>query len=783
MKKLDVRLFRMIKHSKGQFISIVAIVAAALCVYVLFSLTTLNVNAAADDYYSVTNINDIQVQLVKLPQSVLHELYAIEGVKEVQGRLSFDVPLKVLDENEKVMVRILSIPESGEKINRLYRFGSTSGMPGEQEAVVLQQFASARGIEPGDTLMPTINGIDRPLKVIDIAASSEFIYLMENEQALLPNPERFGILYVSEKFAQNVYGFGGFYNEVLVTIEDQGKIDDIINALEKKLDPYGVKKVTKLKDLLSHNVLTQKMDGIEKMSAVMPAMFLFVGAIIIVIMLSRIVNNDRIPIGVIKGLGYRNVDVLSHYTKYVLAIGFLGSFIGIIGGYLLAGPLSEVFVYYFNIPFVTVKIYPSFILSAIVMTSVFCVASGLLGARGVLSISPADAMRPEAPKSGKRILLERVRFVWQRISFSWKMVIRNVMRTKRRFAFLVLGLAMAYGINTVPLYMANAMPVMFKIQYETYQKMDYVVDFNRPLNASAIQSLYHAIDASRIEGRLEFPFELSNGWYKKGTVVVGVEKDSQFYQFFDTKDRQVEPSPDSIMVTEGLARALHVKVGDPVKIKNFIPGKSDIWLPVSQIVRQYLGSNAFMDIETMQRLMLDKQMISGVALSSEADVKSALEDYQNIASVRSTSDVKDSFAEYLNTVIVAVNAYMLFGGILGFSIIYNATVIGISERKMEFSSLRVMGFDKSDVFKIVTRENALLAVCAILVGIPLGIGMIQAMSVAFSSDMITFPILLPPKIFVTAAIAMGFFVVIAQLASRKKIVQLDFIEALKSRIS
>jgi putative ABC transport system permease protein len=133
--------------------------------------------------------------------------------------------------------------------------------------------------------------------------------------------------------------------------------------------------------------------------------------------------------------------------------------------------------------------------------------------------------------------------------------------------------------------------------------------------------------------------------------------------------------------------------------------------------------------------------------------------------------------------IIATRLYLIFGGILGFAIIYNATIIGISERNMEFASLRVLGFDKKDIYRMISKENALMTGIAILLGIPLGMGMINGMAESFSSEMITFPIIAPPKIFIYAAIATIFFAIIAQVATWRKIYNLNFIDALKSRIS
>lgn len=784
MKKLDLRLLRMIRQSKGQFISVTVIVAVALCIYITFSITLINIRNAVDHYYDTTNISDLVVELIRIPQSGLSELDSIPGITGVQGRVSVDVPLKVENEDEKVNIRLVSVPADGGHINKLYTGDERElKFDDNDAAVLLEQFAKARNIKIHDRINPRINGRPFELKVSGIASSSEYAYIMENEQSLLPAPEKFGVAYVSEAFAQSVLGYRGSYNEVTITIDEKADIDNIIDAVEKKLDKYGVKKITKLEDQLSNNILTQKIEGMEMMSSMLPIMFLLVAAIIISIMLSRIVNNDRMAIGVLKALGYGNLKVLSHYTKYALAIGLTGSITGIAGGMYLANPMSQLYVYYFNIPLSGLEIQYAYIINGILLTSLFCIISGLFGARSVIRIMPADSMRPEAPKKGRRILLERIIFIWKHVPFSWKMVIRNMMRNKRRFAFLVLGLALAYAINTVPLFMTEAIVSMFEQQYGEYQLMDYSIDFTAPKNVKALIDINNLAKIDKAEPKLEYPFELVNGWREKTVSITGIPKDTEFYVFKDRSNNTIKLPDKGIFITEAIARDLNVGKGDTITIRNFLPNKADVTVQVSDIFKQYLGVNAYMNIESMDDLLLDEQMITGVNASSGYDLKEKLKDVAGISSVRSIGDIKQSFVEFLDTMNIMIMFYLLFGGVLGFALIYNATIIGISERTNEFASLRIMGFDKKDVFGMITRENFVLAAIAIMAGIPLGASMIKGMGVTFSSDMITFPVLLTPGIFIKAALASVFFVIIAQLATLKKVYNLNFIDALKSRIS
>ena len=188
MRKLDVRLLRMVRHSKGQFVSVTVIVAVALCIYILFSITSTNLRNSVDYYYKITNISDLTIQLVKIPQGALENLQSIEGVRDVQGRVCVDVALEVEEEKERVNIRLISIPDNGGSINKLYSEQKV-GMKLEDNSsvILLEQFAKARNIKIGDVIYPRINGRIHSLKVSGIASSSEFVYLMENEQSRMPS--------------------------------------------------------------------------------------------------------------------------------------------------------------------------------------------------------------------------------------------------------------------------------------------------------------------------------------------------------------------------------------------------------------------------------------------------------------------------------------------------------------------------------------------------------------------------------------------------------------------
>lgn len=783
MKKLNIRLLRLIKNSRGQVISTVGIVALAIIVYVSMSMMSDNLYDSIYQYYDITNFGDVLIEVTKIPRAGVEKLHNIEGVKMVQGRISSDVPLRVEDPEERVRVRIVSLPNEEDIINNIYTIDG-SGPQGKGKSVaVLQQFADARDIKLGDRIVAYIGGRDYTLDVGGIVGSPEYIYLMENEEALLPAPESFGVVYVTEDFAQSVLDYQGSYNELMIKIDGRyfERLDSIIETLEEELDKYGVKRSIKREDQLSHSLMMQEVDQLKTMSRAITSIFLLVTMVIISIMLSRLVRNDRISIGVMKAIGYSNGEVLSHYIKFALFIGLVGSIIGILVSLPVSIGLTKLFIVFMNIPMLKTKVYYRYIVQGILLISFFSCLSGLIGSRDVLKIMPADAMRLEPPKTGGRICLEGVGFFWTRLSFSWKMVIRNIFRNRRRSAFLVLGIALTFGVIMVPVFMSNVWNNMFKLQYEEFQTMDYNIDFTRPMDIGVLREIGQMIDVDYMEAKMEMPLELRYGWNKKIVNVIGITGNTQFYNFENISGGRVNLSEDGMLIPKRLANILGVGVGDVIQAKNFLPNKEDTYIEVGGIIEQYSGMNAYIDIGTMNNLLGERNVITGVLLDSGDEVTSKLRDVKNIRQVESKADMINSLMEFMGMIFMSMTVLIGFGGALGFAIVYNISLISINERILEFSSLRVLGFNKSEIFRMITRENVLMTILGILLGIPVGYGMCAGLASSASTDLYSIPMMINVRDYMTAAFITICFIVIGQLATSRKIQHLNFMDALKNR--
>jgi putative ABC transport system permease protein len=783
LSKIDTMLARMIGNSKGQFIAVLTIIVLGIATYAAMNMTSINMDNTVETYYRQNNFADLFLEAGAVPGQEAERLGSIDGVKQAMGRVVLDVPMITDDENERITLRLVTTTGKEDEISKSTILKGKT-ISGNSEAMLSEQFAEARGIGVGDEIRVQTGGVQRTLEVTGIAANPEYIYVMENAQSIVPDPAAFGICYVSEEFGQQAAGLPNSFNEIVIRYEDGADEDAVIEDVENALHLYGVKQTIKQKDQLSNAVIQQELTQLNTMANSIPIVFLLVAGLILMMMLSRLVKKDRVKIGILKATGYSNSQVLLHYVKYALVSGLLGGTGGAVLGMALAGGMTRLYLDYFNIPLLRIEFYYSFLGYSILLSTVFCAASGLIGARGVLKIAPADAMRPESPKAGKRILLEKISFFWKRLSFSSKMISKNIFRNKKRTVFVLTGIAVTYAMMLFTATMPEVMDQMMNEHYEEFQKMDYNIGFRTPVPEDTVRDMEHLIDVQYIEGKLEYPFELTNGSKKQAVSIIGLSRDTKFYTFHNTKGVQTEVPANGMLISENLAKALDVGKGDLVRVKSYIPNRDDIYIPVTDVIKQTLGMNAYMEIGAMGETLLEKNVINGVyANSKDPDINKELIRAANVASIMSIADMKAMYDEYMAMTLLSTGFMVIFAGILGFCIVYNATVVSLGEREMEFSSLRVLGFTKLEIFFMIVRENNIITVLGILLGIPLGYLLSVYSSAAYTTDIYTIDMSPTFNALIQAGVFTVLFVLLAQLATYRKIKKLDFLQALKNRES
>jgi len=772
MKKLDLRLFRMIKSTKGQYFAVLSIIITGIFVFTAVNNSAVNLKDSINDYYDAINFADIFIQGRNMPEGLEKQLRGSNDIKEAEARLVFDTKFLTGNNDDNVNVRVVSVHRHENKINRLFMKSGKRTLTGN-DIIVIEKFAEARNIKVNDEIKLRINGREHAFIVSGIASSAEYIYIMENEQALVPAPEKFGVVYVEKEYLQRISGNKGNFNDIVIKLNTPDATDAASKYLENRLDKYDAR-IIKREDQLSNNVMNQEISGLELMSQSIPFIFLLFAGVMLAVMLSRIVKRDRMAIGVLKAMGFTNNEIVIHYLKYAGSVGLIGGTTGSIIGTALSGVMTNYYLVFFSIPMLVVQVYYRKIIVSIALSLVFCVIAGFWGVKDILEINPAESMKPESPKKGKRIVIEKIKIIWNHISFSWKLVLRSIFREKKKFIFIGAAVAITCGMMIMTIWMIDIVDMMFNRYYGEFVNIQYNISFDGFKSENSSREFTKLINVKEMEQRIEMPFEIKNGRDSKIVNVIGLENNTKFYS--------LKVPEDGILLSSNLATTLNVEVGEEVILKSLIRDEDYIYVYVKGIVNQALGINIYTNIDFLRDKFLDKGIINGIYINSDDNVVDKLKDIKDIT-VLSQYDMKDAFSEFTAMTSAAMGVMVIFSGLLGFIITYSMTLMSINERALEFSSLRVMGFTKGEIFNMLIRENMIMSVIGILFGIPIGLWLVNYMGVSFTTDLYTMKEPVTVSGIGMSIILTIIFIILAQLMTYVKIHKLDFMQALKNRVS
>ncbi|NLD49302.1 MAG: FtsX-like permease family protein, partial [Clostridiaceae bacterium] len=709
MRKLNIMLFREILKSKGQFLAAAAVVFVGIVMYSACFMSYRNLKNSLDYYYSQYDFLDYYADVEGLTPEAVRKIKDISGVRRAMGRISVDVGSDMGNEG-RTTLRLISLPEGKQPdINKLFNVsGDYLNKRLSNSCLVNQKFAEYYKLGKGSTVKAIIDKKIYEFKVSGVVGSPEIIYAIKSANSFNISSSDFGILYVKESTLRNILDFGNSYNQLHVIFDAGADSKTITNRIESILKPYGFKSGIEREDQLSHTMISSEIKQLESLAYMFPTLFLTVAALIIYIMLRRVINNHRAQIGVLKAFGYTRERILMHYLGYSLLISFMGSlpgaFLGIFFGMALTGKYTEVY----SIPVMNIRVYWDVLFIGVGLSIVFCLIAGYNSAKRVLSIEPAQAMRPEAPDKGKRIFIEKIGVIWSKLSFGWKMSIRNILRSRQRALFTLMGMSFTVMFFIVTFFFMDSIDYFLKEHYQRFQTQDYKVGFVGPVSYYDAVELGSIDGVRRVEPVMEMPVQVINGWKKKDVVLVGVEEDNPFYNFKDEGEIPLSIPKDGMMVSSLLARKLSIKPGDILTIKSYMGNSGDKRVRVHGIVMQLIGFNCYMDFKEMGDLLGEGRFASGAMMSVKAGenerVKKELYKIPGIEMVEDRLGAYNEFQQYMVLMYAFIGFMILFGGIMGFAIVFNTTVINIMERRRELASLKVLGYSSREIENTIMRE-------------------------------------------------------------------------------
>lgn len=739
VKYLLLKMLRDIRRSFSAYGVAAAIVALGFAGYSVLSIAVDQLEESRKYFFDKSSFCDAFAEVQQAPISVVRELEKIEGVRRAEGRIVKDAQVKGMEKDTEL--KLISYNKGGLNIPLLSR-GMLSEM-GTRQIVLGEGFLKAHKINEGDTIAVTVGGIDTTYTVTGSGLSPENIYLVKNINEILPTHETYDAAFLNYTEMARLYSLQGRANNFAFELEDGIEIDDVKDDIEAVLKPYGVYSVYDSDDELSVSVLQMEIEQVGKVTKVIPIMFLGISAVILYITLNRLIEQQRTQIGTLMALGVSSKGIALHYTAYGAIVGLLGGLFGGIYGSLSGGYLADFYRMYFSLPDVSVPISPKYMLIGVVVATVFCAVVGGISVRGAVTLEPAQALRPAPPKAARKFFLEKIPRFTELFTVPGIMAVRNIARNPRRSMLSFLGIACAY-IITATLVSMNTMFDVFLFDYlEKNQRQDITVSFNRPIDTADAMRAVRSEGIEIAEGITEIPVKIKGRADEINCVAQGISETAQLSRLYSEDDVPIYVKPEGIVLSVHMAGQLGVKAGDIVELEVSYPNKKTTRVIVSDLFAQYLGNNVYMSREQLGKVSEYRNSYTSILIKAPQAIREELldnlKDSPVVATVKSRQEKVDQYRGMMGNLGAMMAMLAAMGVVIGFAIIYTGSLIGYEELKREISVMRMLGLSDKQCMEAVSVSQWILTSGAVIIGIPMTIGMSKIISKTMAMEMFSIP--------------------------------------------
>ncbi len=786
MRALDLKLLRDLGRLWAQSLAIALVVAGGVSTLVMAVGAQRSLSETRIAYYERYRFADVFATVRRAPKSLVGRIAEIPGVAAVDARIAKLALLDIPNFSEPATGQLISLPDANAAtLNQLYmRVGRLPEAGSADEVVVNESFASAHGFTPGAHFFAILNGRKRDLRVVGIALSPEFIYAI-GPGDIMPDNRRFGILWMSEITLASAYDLQGAFSSVTVKLMRDASEAGVLARLDSLLDPYGGRAAYGRKDQTSHAFIDHELDMLNNMSRTLPPIFLLVTAFLINLTLSRTVTLEREQIGLLKAVGYSNSAVAMHYLKFVILIAIAGVVIGGVAGTLLGTYVTSLFGSFFRFPFLIFVKTPDLYLAAAGLS----VAAAMLGAvsalRTIVALPPAIAMAPPAPPQFHHFWPSSSslnRFVSQRSM----MMLRNLTHHPARAILTALGMSLATAILVVSLFVGDSMDQLVDVTFFLADRQDATVTMTDKRPYVATLQIAGLPGVLATEPYREVPVRIRSQNVERRIMISGRPRDADLSRIIDTDLRPVVLPETGLAISSVLAQILGVRVGDLVEIDLLEGQRRTVSLPVSALVEDYFGIRGMMDFEALARLMREAPAVNSVNVSLDDRMRG--EFFKAVKAVPKVGGMalqRASLANFRQSVALLVNTmasiYTSLAAVIAFGVVYNSARIALSERARELASLRVLGFTRGEVLRILLLELALLTMLAQPPGWLMGYGLAWIMKTNLAGELMRIRLIVAPATYIFASAIVVTAALVSALVVRRRIERLDLVAVLKTR--
>lgn len=575
--------------------------------------------------------------------------------------------------------------------------------------------------------------------------------------------------------------------------EAEGKLADAREALAELKEPeWYVLDRGSIQTYVEYEQDAMRIDAIGK---VFPAIFFLVAALVCLTTMTRMVEENRTQVGTLKALGYGKTAIAGKYIGYAFSASLLGGLGGLVlGQKLLPVVIIDAYgILYTNLPRALNPIYGGLSFYSTGIAVAVTTAAALFACFHELKEVPAQLMRPEAPKNGKRVFLERLGFLWKRLNFTQKSTVRNLIRYKKRFFMTVLGIGGCMGLLLVGFGLKDSIMAIGDRQFGYIRTYSSTLALEEDAGEAEKTALMErARQDSQIEEAMwayEKTIDVGKGEKEKSSYLTVIEDTGKLPDFIALQDRttkeKYELDDSGVIVTEKLAKLLDLSAGDTIWLKE--GERARVEVTVSHVVENYYFHYIYMTESLYEQLYGETPEYNEILTVNEADDEAFEEQFQerymkedgvlNVSFISSISDRVEDMLKSMNTVIYVL---VIAAGLLAFIVLYNLNNINISERKRELATLKVLGFYDREVTGYVTRENLCLTLIGCAAGVVIGQILHRYIIVTAEIDLMMFGREINGISYVISILLTFLFSVIVNVFMHFHLKKVDMVESMKS---
>lgn len=754
--KLLKHIFMKIKDNYKRFLSLICMAFLGVGFYAGIQSSSPDMLKTLDNFYDENNVYDISViSNVGLTEDDLLKLSKIKNVELAINIQEKDTYLEIEENNY-----VVKLIEYNSQMNNVYikegRLPKNSNEVSVDNALLennnlkLGDYITIDGKKysiVGNVISPLYFSAERPNSnlgsgkvdyyiyvyngFLDLEAYSNIYITVKGAKKYLTNSDSYKKLINNVKKdidlikdKQQDIRYDELYSDIIETSEMYGISIDESNFIKPKWYIYDRLDNTSYKELINAS------DNLKKIGNIFPIIFFAISVLVSLISMMRMIEEDRVENGTLKSLGYNSFHITLKYVIYSLLATTIGSSVGaIFGSYMIPSVIWNIYKKIFFIPkFIYLLKSDYNALGLWICILCICGTSVIVCIKNLREV-PANLMRPKAPKSGKKILLERINFIWKKLKFSDKITIRNIFRYKSRVITTVLGIAGCTSLILAGFGLKDSIKDVTDFQFNNIIKYDKLLMTNESINQIDIEK--ELLNDDKVENFTNVNTQnikvLFNDEEQEVTMITPDDFNSisKSISLIDLKTNNIidNISDNSCIISEKTAKLLDIDVGDKISLLDNDNNKYDI--KVSYIIKNYINQYLYINKNTYNNLFNNYKINSILISLKDKDKNSKEFDKKYISNgyaltIVDNDDMKNSMNDMLGSIDSIVAILIIAAASLAFVVLYNLSNINISERKREIATLKVLGFYPSEVDKYINRETVLLTILGIGIGLLFG---------------------------------------------------------------